>query len=118
MDGRLPLNEGLENDSLSDTADAGLGGTSRCSVEGEEIVGEMRLRSELVADLLRDMYGLGDGFGLELSVTIGEEGVGVRGDLSPLPAGKLGSGIPLTISTPNSSVRGRGGGRSTIASRS
>lgn len=117
MEGRLPLSEGLEN-PVSETVDAGLGNMSTRSVEGDEIVGDMRLRIELVADLLRDMYGLGCGFGLEFSVTIGDEGVGVRGDLSPVPAGKFGSGIPLTISTPYSSVRGRGGGRSTIASRS
>lgn len=119
--GRFPLNDGLRK-PLSVFADAGLLSASMCSVEGEDSVGDMRLRIEFDVDLLRDIYGLGGGFGLEPSLAVGVVGVelfeGQTGDLSPLPDGMLGSGIPLTISIPNSSVRGRGGGRSTIASRS
>jgi len=73
---------------------------------------------EFDVDRLRDIYGLGGGLGLAASMVVGEAGWGILGErlgerLSPV--GTLGSD---TISRPNSSVNGRGGGRSTMASKS
>jgi hypothetical protein len=76
-------------------------------------IGEIRLRVELDEDLERDIYGLGG----DLSVVsnVGEVTMGEIGDLSPVPANSAKPGI---TSVPNSSVKGRGGGRSTMASKS
>ena len=81
-------------------------------MDGDEI-GEIRLRVELDEDLERDIYGLGG----DLSVVsnIGEVTTGEIGDLSPVTGNSPKPGI---TSAPNSSVRGRGGGRSTMASKS
>ena len=81
-------------------------------MDGDEI-GEIRLREELDEDLERDIYGLG----VDLSVisNVGEVTMGEIGDLSPVAANSPKPGIS---SVPNSSVKGRGGGRSTMASKS
>lgn len=65
-------------------------------------------------DERRGIYGLGGGLGL--SPIVGEVALGIVGNLSRSPF-KIGSVIP-TISSPYSSVSGRGGGLSTMASRS
>jgi len=79
------------------------------------MVGEIMLRIELEEDRVREMYGLGDGLGASSRV---ENVGGTLGDgFCDLSNGGLTSGGP-GISNPNSSVNGRGGGRSTIASRS
>jgi hypothetical protein len=83
-----------------------------CSDVGDMMVGDNKLRIEFDEER-REMYGRGGGFGLSLSA-VGEVAVGILGDLS---AG-LGESILPTSSIPNSSVKGRGGGRSTMASRS
>ena len=92
---------------LPSTAGAvGVSVVSKYSVDGDE-TGEMRLRIELDEDLVRDIYGLGD---LGVVSVVGE--VFMR---SPVMGTSPKPGI---TSIPNSSVRGRGGGRSTMASRS
>jgi hypothetical protein len=86
-------------------------------VDGDEI-GEIRLRVELDEDLERDIYGLGGGDFLNVVVSkVGEEvaNTGEIGDLSPITGNSPKTGIN---SAPNSSVKGRGGGRSTMASKS
>ena len=80
-------------------------------------VDEIRLRIELDEDLERDIYGLGGGLVVVGVVSlVGEDGMGGRiGELSDI------TGIsprPEITSRPNSSVKGRGGARSTMASRS
>lgn len=77
-------------------------------------IGEIRLRVELDEDLERDIYGLG----ADLSVVsnVGEVTMGEMGDLSPVAANSAKPGISTSV--PNSSVKGRGGGRSTMASKS
>lgn len=80
---------------------------------GVDIVGESRLRMEF-AEPRREIYGLGDGLGL--SVVVGEAALGILGDRSRSVL-RFGSDSPA-ISIPYSSVRGRGGGLSTMASRS
>jgi hypothetical protein len=87
---------------------------SRYSVDGDGIVGEIRLRIELDEGLERDIYGLGGGLAIIVSV-VGEVAMGRLGVRSPV-TGK--SPRPGITSMPKSSVKGRGGGRSTIASRS
>lgn len=72
-------------------------------------LGEMRLRIE-DEDRDRETYGRGDGFGC----SVAGEKVGETGEACPRSCGK--SPAPEMISIPNSSVRGRGGGLSTIAS--
>lgn len=83
------------------------------SVDGDEI-GEIRLRIELDEDLERETYGLGGGLGA-VSIVEKVAMVGELGDRSPITGTSPKPGI---TSMPNSSVKGRGGGRSTIASRS
>jgi len=83
---------------------------SRYSVDGDEI-GEIRLRVELDEDLERDIYGLGG----DLSVVSNMGEGGGTGDLSPVTGNSPKPGI---TSVPKSSVKGRGGGRSTMASKS
>ena len=78
------------------------------------MVGEIMLRMELEEDRVREMYGLGDGLGA--SPRVGDVG-GILGEFGDLSNEGAISGRP-GISNPNSSVSGRGGGRSTIASRS
>ena len=79
---------------------------------GEEI-GEIRLREELDEDLLeRNIYGLGGN--LSVVSNVGEGPMGETGDLSPT----TNSAKPGITSVPKSSVKGRGGGRSTMASKS
>lgn len=80
---------------------------------GGDEIGDIRLRIELDEDLERDIYGLGDGLGV-VSIA-GEVAMGELGDRSPITDT---SPYPGIISIPNSSVKGRGGGRSTMASRS
>ena len=85
-------------------------------MDGDEI-GEIRLREELDDDLERDIYGLGG----DLSVVTsngGEVAIGEIGDLrlSPVTGNSPNPGINTSV--PNSSVKGRGGGRSTMASKS
>ena len=82
-------------------------------MDGDEI-GELRLRVELDEDLERDIYGLGGG-GLGVISNVGEIAMGERGGLSLITGNSPKPGIN---SVPNSSVRGRGGGRSTMASKS
>ena len=81
-------------------------------MDGDEIVGEIRLRIELDEDL-RGIYGLGGGL-VAVSI-VGDVAAGRAGERSPITGN---SPMPETISVPNSSVKGRGGGRSTMASRS
>ena len=81
-------------------------------MDGDEI-GEIRLRIELDEDLERDIYALGG----ESSAVIsngGEVTVGEIGDirLSPVKGNSPNPGINTSV--PKSSVKGRGGGRSTI----
>jgi len=83
-------------------------------VDGDEI-GEIRLRVELDEDLERDIYGLGGD--LSVASNVVEVTMGGIGDLSPVTANSPKPGIIIT-SVPNSSVKGRGGGRSTMASKS
>ena len=71
------------------------------------------MRVELDEDLERDIYGLGGDLGVVSNV--GEVATGELGDLSPVADNSTKPGI---TSVPNSSVKGRGGGRSTIASKS
>jgi len=79
------------------------------------MVGEIMLRMELEDDLVREIYGLGEDLGP--SSWIGDVG-GMLGDrFGDLSNGEETSGRP-EISNPYSSVSGRGGGRSTMASRS
>ena len=82
---------------------------SRYSVDGDGTVGDIILRIELDEDREREIYGLGDGLGVSI---VGEVATGER---SP---GKGDSPKAETTSMPNSSVKGRGGGRSTMASKS
>ena len=85
-------------------------------MDGKEI-GEMRLREKLDdEDLERNIYGLGGG---DLSVVIsngGEVAIGGIGDLLPIIGNSPNPGINTSV--PNSSVKGRGGGRSIMASES
>lgn len=83
-----------------------------CSDAGDMMVGDNKLRIEL-EEVRREMYGRGEGLGLSPSA-VGDVALGIVGDMS---AG-LGNSKPDTSSIPNSSVTGRGGGRSTMASRS
>lgn len=79
------------------------------------MVGEIMLRMEFEDDRVREMYGLGGGLGA--SSDVGDVG-GILGDrFGDLSNGEGTSGRP-DISKPYSSVSGRGGGRSTMASRS
>lgn len=79
------------------------------------MVGEIMLRMELEDDLVREIYGLGGDLGG--SSWIGDAG-GILGDrFGDLSNGEGASGRP-GISNPYSSVSGRGGGRSTMASSS
>lgn len=79
------------------------------------MVGEIMLRMELEDGFVREMYGLGGGLGV--SSCVGDVG-GILGDrFGDLSNGEGASGRP-EISNPYSSVSGRGGGRSTMASRS
>jgi hypothetical protein len=90
----------------------GVSVVSKYSLDGDE-TGEIRLRIELDDDLVRDIYGLGAGLGVVSGVK--EVAMEEIGDRSPV----MGTSPKDCItSIPNSSVRGRGGGRSTIASRS
>ena len=82
-------------------------------MDGDEI-GEIRLRVELDEDLERDIYGLGGGLTSVVS-NVGKVVMGEIGDLSPATGNSPKPGIN---SVPNSSVKGRGGGRSTMASKS
>lgn len=63
-------------------------------------------------DLVRDMYGRGDGLGVSL---VGEGSEGGTDDVDRWSSKFM---LPGIISIPKSSVKGRGGGRSTMASRS
>jgi hypothetical protein len=94
--------------------EVGVSVVSWYSVDGDEI-GEIRLRIELDEDLEREMYGLGGGLGV-VSIVGKVAMVGELGDRSSPITGT--SPKPGVTSMPNSSVKGRGGGRSTIASRS
>ena len=85
---------------------------SRYSVDGDRTVGDIILRIELDEDREREIYGLGDGLGVSI---VGEIATGRLGERSP---GKGDSPKAETTSMPNSSVKGRGGGRSTMASKS
>lgn len=82
-------------------------------MDGDAIVGEIRLRIELDEDLEREIYGLGGG--LVVVSVVGEDATERIGERSLITGN---SPRPGTISMPNSSVKGRGGGRSTMASRS
>ena len=83
-------------------------------MEGDEI-GDIRLREELDEDLERDIYGLGGDLSVVIS-NVGEAAIGEIGDLSPATGNSPNPGINTSV--PNSSVKGRGGGRSTMASKS
>ena len=83
-------------------------------MDGDEI-GEIRLREELDEDLERDIYGLGGDLSVVVS-NVGEVAIGEIGDLSPGTGNSTNPGINTSV--PNSSVKGRGGGRSTMASKS
>jgi len=79
------------------------------------MVGEIMLRMELEDDLVREIYGLGGGLGVSSGVC---DNVGILGEsFGDLSNGEETSGRP-EISNPYSSVSGRGGGRSTMASSS
>ena len=85
-------------------------------MDGDDI-GEIRLREELDDDLEeRDIYGLGG----DISVVIsnGEVAIGEIGDLRLSPATGKSPNPGINTSVPKSSVKGRGGGRSTMASKS
>ena len=75
------------------------------------------LRIELEPDRVREIYGLGGGLGLAFS-DVGEVAAGMLGERFGDRSGRFGSGMEEMTSRPYSSVKGRGGGRSTIASRS
>ena len=83
-------------------------------MDGDEI-GEIRLRLELDEDLERDIYGLGADITVVVS-NIGESATVGIGDLSPVTGISPKPGINTSV--PNSSDKGRGGGRSTMASKS
>lgn len=92
----------------------GISVVSRYSVNGDEI-GELRLREELDEDFERDIYGLGGDLIVVIS-NVGVVTIGEVGDLSDMTGNSPNTGIITSV--PNSSVKGRGGGRSTMASRS
>ena len=92
----------------------GVSVVSGYSVDGDEM-GEIRLREELDEDLERDIYGLGGDLTVVIS-NVGVVAVGEIGDLSDITGNSPNPGINTSV--PNSSVKGRGGGRSTMASRS
>ena len=73
------------------------------------------MRVELDEDLERDIYGLGGDFSVVRS-NVGEVAIGEMGDLSLVTGNSPNPGISTSV--PNSSVKGRGGGRSTMASKS
>jgi len=80
-------------------------------------MGEIRLTEELDEDLERDIYGLGGDLSVVIS-NVGEVAIGEIGDLGLSPVTGNSPNPGINTSVPKSSVKGRGGGRSAIASKS